>query len=174
MKASRCVRHSVSVTLAVLVSLGVAAAARGVGEVEKQSLAGLSGVLVVVEHMRPDAERDGLTRTGLQTDVELRLRQAGIRVLTVKEMVWTPGEPSLYLNVNTNKRMGLYAYCVQLGLYQRVRLDRAPSVIAVVVTWAISGEVGTVGANKLGNVRKAVRDMVDQFINAYLAANPKR
>lgn len=177
MKVNLSMKHSLTMTLAVLVSLGVAAAARGATEVEKQSLAGLSGVRVMVEQIDLDAERDGLTRTGLQTDVELWLRQAGIRVLTEEEWKRTPGRPWLHLWVTTHKRVGLYgvyAYSVQLQLYQRVRLDRAPSLIAIGATWVAKGGVGTVGETKLRTVRENVRDLVDQFINDYLAANPKR
>jgi len=41
-------------------------------------------------------------------------------------------------------------------------------------TWSATGIIGTVGSQKLGSVRDDVRDLTDQFINAYLAANPKR
>ena len=41
-------------------------------------------------------------------------------------------------------------------------------------TWSAAGVIGTVGYQKLGSLREDVRDLTDQFINAYLAANPKR
>ena len=37
-----------------------------------------------------EVERAGLTKQQLQTDVELRLRQAGIRVLTEQEQLIVP------------------------------------------------------------------------------------
>src|SRR5512139_1447514 len=45
---------------------------------QRATLKGVNTVEVVVEAMDPVAERDGLTRAQLQTDVEERLRQAGI------------------------------------------------------------------------------------------------
>ncbi|MFQ5875317.1 MAG: hypothetical protein ACE5JL_16175 [Dehalococcoidia bacterium] len=149
---------------------------RGAWAGESRTLSGLFGVEVVVENIKPEAERDGLTRAALQTDVELRLRQAGIRVLTKTQGLRTPGRPWLYLNVSTLKRSdGSYAYHASLGLKEYVRLERAPSRVELAETWQTLGIIGTVGIQRLHTVvREAVRDMVDAFINAYLAANPKR
>jgi hypothetical protein len=142
---------------------------------ERASLAGLTGVTVVVEGMRPDAEREGLRQSTLQTDVELKLRQAGIRVLTEAERILTPGIPRLYLNVNTMLRdeIGAFAFSINLRLMQKVRLDRNPIIVSEGTTWS-TGSVGTVGVRELATVRESIRDQVDEFINAYLAANPKR
>jgi len=141
---------------------------------ERETLAGLTGVGVLVEEMNPDAEKDGLARSTLQTDVELKLRQAGIRVLSKDEWLAAPGRPSLYLNVNTFSRTGLYAYCILLKVKQRVTLIRNLATTSWGTTWDSRGFMGTVGADNLHTVRDDVRDQVDQFINAYLAANPKR
>ncbi len=46
----------------------------------KVTLQGVTIVEVVVDMMDANAERDGLTRAILQTEVESRLRQAGIKV----------------------------------------------------------------------------------------------
>src|ERR1051325_9720100 len=51
----------------------------------RELLRGLQGVYVEIESLDPDAEKDGLTKDRLQTDVELRLRQADIQVLTKKQ-----------------------------------------------------------------------------------------
>jgi hypothetical protein len=142
---------------------------------ERATLAGLTGVEVVVETMKPDAEREGLAGSTIQTDVELKLRQAGIRVLTSSDGFLAPGNPYLYLNVNTSRtRTGIYAYCIELQVKQGVKLTRNPAIISSSPTWQARGYVGTVGASNLHTVRDDVRDMVDQFVNAYLAANPKR
>jgi hypothetical protein len=59
----------------------------------RATLRGVEGVLVVVEDLGDDVEQAGLTRQQLQTDVELRVRQAGIRVLTRAEREGMPGTP---------------------------------------------------------------------------------
>lgn len=143
---------------------------------ERATLAGLTGVEVVVEDMDPDAEREGLAKTTLRTDVELKLRQAGIRILTVTERLAAPGMPYLYLRVATLRDEavgGLYAINIALEVNQEVRLTRNPTTTAYAPTWG-AGAVGLYSARKLPTARDVVRDFADQFINAYLAANPKR
>ena len=45
---------------------------------DRASLKRISSMQVGVEKIQPDAERDGLTRSQTQTDIESRLRQSGI------------------------------------------------------------------------------------------------
>ena len=123
-----------------------------------------------------EAERDGLTAQVLQTDIELRLRQAGVPILTPAERLATPGRPLLYLNLNAFKLKGqteLYAYSMSLVLKQRVAILRDASTVSVAGTWSATSSVGTIGADRLRSLRDDVRDMVDEFINAYLSMNPK-
>ena len=63
-------------------------------EMDRKSLRGLKGIAVVVEALQPEAERDGLTKSQIKTDIELKLRQAGIHVLTTEESFKTPGKNS--------------------------------------------------------------------------------
>ncbi len=146
-------------------------------ESERATLRGLEGVDVVVEDIRNDAERDGLTKDAVQTDVELRLRQAGIRVLTREERLNTPGQPWLYVKVFTVTRSGgLCAYnSIDVEFWQSVRLDRDSSLFwgADQKKWSTPRIVGTAEGGNLRDVRETLRDKVDQFINAYLSVNPK-
>jgi len=143
----------------------------------RRTLQGLKGVRVVVEDIEPDAERDGLTQRELQANVELRLRRAGIAALTEKQLLEAPGMPVLYVKIDTRKGQsertkGLYAYSVHVGLYQLVRLSRDNRIAAGAETWYTAG-VNVVESNHLRTVREDATEKVDQFINAYLAANPK-
>ena len=63
---------------------------------------------------------------------------------------------------------------MDVELRQRVTLIQNPSMRVLAPTWSAAGVIGTVGYQKLGSLREDVRDLTDQFINAYLAANPKR
>lgn len=85
-----------------------------------------------------------------------------------------PSGPTLYLHVGTLRSGGVYAYSTLLELKQRVQLLTDPTITAWVPTWRATSHIGIVGSGDLSSVREMVRDMVDQFINAYLAANPKR
>jgi hypothetical protein len=169
-----------TILTAVVLAVGVASSvvAQGDDEHSRQTLAGLRGVHVDVWGVREDAQRHGLSETQLQTDVELRLREAGIEVLSMDDLLRTAGVPVLHVTAGTmhlsDSMSGVYAYCVSVELEQGTHLARTPSVHVIGRTWNATGMFGVVGANHLEErVRRDVRDLTDQFINAYLAANPK-
>ena len=148
---------------------------QGDDETTRNTLADLKGVQVLVESIKDEVQRDGLRESQIQTDVELKLRQAGISVLTHEEWLSTAAAPYLYVNVQASKNSaGIYAFTVDVELRQRVTLIQNPSMRVLAPTWSATGIIGTVGSQKVGSVREYVRDLTDQFINAYLAANPKR
>jgi hypothetical protein len=137
------------------------------GAAQRATLKGVTVVEVVVEAMDPVAEQDGLVRSQLQTEVELRLRQAGIPVGP------TP-TGHLYVKVDTERsdRGQTYAYNVAVQYVQQVVLARDPHAPIFVTTWDTGG-VGLIAASRLREVRQDVTNYVDQFIKAYLEQNPK-
>ncbi len=135
---------------------------------QRATLKGIKAVAVAVEDTNATAERDGLTRNQLQTDVEQRLRRAGITVDN-----HAPGLLAVF--VNTLKiESGFYAYAIRVQFRQRVRMERNLKIAALASTWEAPSVVGTVGTKALRDVRGSVRERVDQFINAYLEQNPKQ
>src|SRR2546425_8239420 len=165
--------------LAVLALLSATAVSPLVGqgdnEYTRKTLAGLTGVYVSVENIPDEAQHDGLDTTRIRTDVELRLRQAGITVLTRQEWLSTAAAPYLYVNVQVIKNpANFYAYSADVELRQRVTLVHNPATSILAATWSATGIIGTVGSRRVGSLRENVRDLTDRFINAYLAANPKR
>ena len=141
----------------------------------RESLAGLRGVKVVVETLEPEVEHAGLTSAVIQTDAELKLRLAGIRVLTTDESRDEPGHPYLYLNAIVNPTLpSSWGYSTSVDLIQDVRLTRNPAVNVAAHTWSVSSGGGEARpANISDSVRNSFKDKVDQFVNAYLAMNPK-
>ena len=142
------------------------------------SLRGLAGVAVSVQGITPEDERDGLSRATLQTDVELRLRLAGIRVLTGEQVSNEPGRPQFIVLVLVYKATGNfdgYAKSIMAEMRQDVWLARNPSVVLPsAITWSSGRTVGLSNSGALQNdIRQNVADRVDEFINAFLAANPK-
>jgi hypothetical protein len=137
-------------------------------------LRGLSGVYVFVEPGDDDAKRAGLDDQTIRTDVELKLRLAGIKVLTLEEEVVSPGYPSLYIDLNLLSQVGFSVYSVRVELQQKVLLWRDKSVELIgVPTWSSSG-LGIAGQDVASKIRGAIRDLVDSFVNAYLSVNPKK
>lgn len=158
---------------AVILGVMASPAAAGDNENTRQSLKGLRGLSVLVEALETEVERNGLNKASIQTDVELKLRQAGIAVLTEAGSHAAPGEPFLYVNVSTSGGP-LYAYSIEVEFRQTVRLDRDPSIkIFGATTWSVGGG-GAVGQHSLRDIRDGIEDYVDGFINAYLSVNPKR
>jgi len=135
--------------------------------VDRATLRGVDSVMVTVEEMKPDAERDGLRTTQIQTDVELRLRQSGIKVDSSSRCL-------LYVNVDTLKLdTGLYSFNIEVEFNQEVMLLRDPTITNLAPTWSVT-MIGHAGADKLRNVRSFVIDLVERFIDAYREQNPKQ
>jgi hypothetical protein len=151
----------------------VVSAASGATAGEKGSLKGLDGVGVLVEDMSPDAVKGGLTKAAIQTDVELTLRRAGIRVLSFVEEVKAPGQPYLYVNISATTG-GCGPYSLSIELHQKVQLARNPDLSTSAATWSASG-LGAVGIgvwDTLG-IRGFLKDLVHKFANDYLSVNPR-
>ena len=69
-----------------------------------------------------------------------------------------------------HERQGEHAaFSVSLELYQRVRILSAPLVGMNVPTWSSS----SIGLGDLPFVRAAVKQQMDEFVNAWLAVHPK-
>lgn len=137
------------------------------------SLAGVTGVEIVVENLSPGLQQLGLSELTLRTDVELRLRQAGLRVLGQVEACDTM--PCVYVHVTATTGPRVSAYFVHVGLQQMVSLSRDPSFAFSVETWHAEGRVGMVaGAEMPGRVLDAIRSEVAQLVNTFHNANPGR
>lgn len=165
--------------LAALALLSATAVSRLVGQGDDEStrktLTGLHGVRVVVLMSDIDETRNTGLSPQLLTDVEVKVRQAGITVLSQQE---APSGPLLVVYVHVKNvspptyPVGFYALCLTVELHQWVKLTRNPSLTVWVSTWSATEHLGT--ASDLSSGRDEIRDMTDEFINAYLAANPKR
>ena len=143
-----------------------------------KSLAGMIGVFVIIEDLGDGGKSLGLTKASIKTDVELRLRQSSIEVLNTEEGLDRPGSPYLYVNVLAVKQGNResFVYSIYAILRQSVILERSPDTQGLVATtWKSTGGIGIVPSDSLNSeLRQGVQDQVDDFINAYLAANPAR
>ena len=144
---------------------------------DRDNLKGLRGVEVVVELSGNSGtllQKDGVGESQLQLFVEIKLHQAGIRVLPQEEGVRTPARPYLHLNINSTKAQGnppFASVAIALELQEQVHLERG-NKSASAVTWS-TGTVGTVPADDVRSIYDQAGDLVDELINDYLGANLK-
>ncbi len=164
-------RHLLVGVVFLFASLTSPLVGQGHDESHGKTLAGLSSVRVLVGSIFADsdqARQDGMPFDQLQTDVELKLRQAGIAVVTA------PSAPAFIVNVMSLKNSaGVYAVTITAEVFQWVSLVRRPAVMVWAPTWSTPIDLGT-SPKDLSYVRDVVKDLTDRFINAYLAANPRR
>jgi hypothetical protein len=160
--------------VALLLSIEASAADQ---QRHRKTLEGVPSIYVLVEDISADLKQAGLSTAMLQTDAELRLRAAGIRVASEQEFFSLPGSPYLYVVVTgirdattAGRHLG-YSAAVSIEFVQYVRLERDLSIRGPATTWS----VGNIVTGSTGEViRESVRDLTDHFANLYLTANPKR
>jgi hypothetical protein len=161
--------------LLLATTVAVTLRAQVVTVADQQTLRGIPGLSVVVESLSSAVESAGLHAADILTDVELRLRLAGINVLTPQESFKEPGKPYLYVNVNVvlldQPLDAIYHLSVEVR--QDVFLTREVSVAAKASTWN-TGTLGMVGRTEIQKIRDTTKVMVDTFIKAYLSVNPKK
>ena len=144
---------------------------------DKEVLQGLEGVCVLTVAIEPEREEYGLTAKAIKTDTELQLRQYGIKVLTQEEFLSTPTVPYLYIEVGLATIAGgnetVAGGSIAIQLKESVLLLRKPKRVCLsTTTWSRITSV-VVGLGRIKDLRGHVKDLVNEFINDYLAANPK-
>jgi hypothetical protein len=150
-------------------------------EQTRLTLKGLKGVYVVVEELQPGIlkydkyiEKSGLGREALKNDVETRLKEAGIRVLSWDEVMKMSGRPALYINVNTHENEKYwFGYDDRVELRQVVSLVANPNLKVMVSTWSVN-ITGVVNIGQLHIIKEDVKILVNRFIRAYQSENYKQ
>jgi hypothetical protein len=142
-------------------------------EIARKTLRGLKGVKVTITIESKLLEEMEIENQ-LQTDAELKLRMAGIKVVSSGELSKLPGRPELVLTVHAYKvNKTAYISTIGIDLLQDVTLIRN-NTWARGITWS-TGWVGwTPPTYSLSDqFRDGVKGCIDMFINAYLSVNPK-
>jgi hypothetical protein len=161
---------------AVFAATVVCVPATGMAQTTPDPLAGVKNFHVVVENIDQSSARlANLTPDRLRTIAELKLRVAGIQVLSSDESYrsqLTP--PYLYVNLNLLSVSGpnefVYSINVSLRRYAASPINGAD---AVVLLWE-KGLVAIAGERRMPRAaEESLDDLMDEFVNSYLAANPK-
>jgi hypothetical protein len=154
-----------SVAVAALAcSFGVASD----GPIERATLRGLKSVRVIVDPPDEGLAGEGITTAKLIAMVEQRMQKAGLTAdNSAVEFIG--------LRVTAaHARKKPSAVCIRLALYQNVTLVRDPKIKATTETW--SGESVVLAPPGLfyEAVSNTVDQLVDQFADAYRAANKEK
>ncbi len=146
------------------VVLGAGASAQAQSEDEREYLLDLREVNVLVEDLPAEIEAAGLTRDGIETAVEERLRERRVPIGRSR----LAGD--LYVRIGTHRgSTGLYAYFARVSLQQLVTIE-GNRQRAFVDTWDLES-LGLVGEGNLPQVEQVVLQIVDVFIEDYFAVN---
>jgi len=172
--------RTLSISVWLLILLGLTANA----QTKRDSLRGFQFTEVIIKVARSQSAgaEVGLSERQLQADVELRLRKAGLHVKDVNdpitiENLWayevTPSLDVLVSIVGRDDLKGVFAAEVNVRLKRMGKFgkDHSQSIFAAV--WS-DGITSILGKDMLEQgIRRQMADLVDRFINDYLAANPK-
>jgi hypothetical protein len=140
---------------------------------KRDTLRGLKELSVLIEYLPDDVEREGLNREHLQHDLEVRLRQAGLHVLTISEVANSPGAPYLYVAVYPITSPSVNAYAVTLTLKQLVQLSRNPTTELFATTWEGPVHLSSVTDSRGLDIRSRIFEAVGRFIVDYRDVNSK-
>ncbi len=168
-------RYWIAAVAAVLCLAGVWGA-KAFGQLsEKQwSLAEIEAVSVFVQGLTEETKNAGLRGERIRTELEKRLKELGIRVVSQEEGVRLAGSPVIYVNVSAFKRERVadYVYHVEVGLLQQVTLVRDRQIRIMSITWK-KGRLGYCPSRTfVKSVRETVGYLMDGFSEDYKAANP--
>ncbi len=141
-------------------------------EVAQATLKGISGVIVWVGDIPPAIVQQGVTQQQLHTAVEQQLRRAGIVVFAQQDTATVADVAVVSVAVTTLQHTsGLYAYTVDLAVYQAAALFRDPTPRSM-ATWTV-GALALVEASDLRAIFTSVRQEIQKFIQAYQTVHPK-
>ena len=142
----------------------------------KPVLEGLKEFSVVVEKLNPSIVKLGVTEKQLQVDAEMKLRQTGIKVVESGSPE-NADSPYIYISIKSidyklgESTIGII-FSFRVDLREFAFLKRASKVTVVANSWSqnqIATCANDVFAAFSGDILK---NIMDQFITDYFAANP--
>lgn len=136
-------------------------------EMARKTLRGLEGVYVLIS-LDEKIHQVELLESQSKTDVDKKLRTAGIKVLLDK-----PGVPWMRVHLYSLTNNQDIVYMVHLDLIQDAHLIKNYKLTRLtrVITWSTGYLRRTY---RIEDIRSDIKDLTDQFINAYLSVNPKK
>lgn len=162
-------RHLLVLLVVLLLQLGTVTPVDATGPFTYRALKGIAGVNVTIEYIAPDL-KPFINTTQLQTAIESRLKQSGLRVTpSVNDATFCS---TLFVNLNAtppSQDMPLSHY-IDVALSRNVFLSKTDSQPYGSKVWQ-SGAMGQLSSSKLDQFPGKVLASVDEFIKDWRAAN---
>lgn len=143
------------------------------GEKGMESLRGLKGLAVEFADIDSTLKMVGLNKAHLELDVVLKLKKSGIILLLDRAWSETPGQPLLFIIINSIKleHLDYYFYSITIDFNQEIIMTRDPTMKVGGRTWGTS-MIGFAEVSVIREyIRESLNDLIDLFINDYLAVN---
>ena len=159
----------------LLINSSVVVLAQTDNESSRATLRGIKSIYVNVSTIEDKKLiENGITSQQIITDIELKLRMAGINVVETLNEQTNDGEPNLHLEIIILEQNDyIFVYSLSLEFRQLVTPVRKGKIIAMGTTWK-NDLVGYIGVQNSSKIRDYVKDLVDSFINSYLAVNKNK
>jgi len=147
----------------------------GDSSMDRATLRGVKALKVVVDPIDPELAREGIDRERLRTSIELKLRNAQIKIdndaVEFLGLSFAPVEAGRRGRLSIRK--AAHTVAVGLGVYQVVLLTRSTETKTVAETWGQQRVMCAAGRDLDREVSNAVDELADQFVKAYRAVNPE-
>ena len=140
------------------------------GADDPYGLRGISSVWVLIDSLGAEEANMGVAADAVRTDVELRLRSAGLRVISPEEAKEIALKDNTFLYINVAATSGGLAATVLAQFGQAAHLLRNCLPIGTAFTWT---DLSTLLDPSLDSVRSEIKDLVDKFLYEWLKQNPR-
>jgi hypothetical protein len=135
------------------------------------ALRGVSQVWLSVEKMPPHIVQAGLTSKKIKRDMELKLRMAGMKLLSGEDFDKTTDRQWILVSVQFRQpEVSGYVYSIDLYFFENQYTTQFNKFIPV-RTYNVPRLFGY--THNLSDIRKATKAVMSRFINDWLAENPK-
>lgn len=148
-------------------------------EASRETLKGLTGFYVLIEELNPNiakyasVQKNNISTKTLKSQVENRLKKAGIQVLSWDEMMKIPERPMLYVSVNTHEYEKFwYAYDIRVEVRQLATLVSQPGKPVSGATWSLN-MTGVMNIGQLQALYDNLGLLLGRFVEAYKKVNEK-
>lgn len=159
--------------LLLLLSIPIVSQAQNEIEREISSLRGINelGFTINLETNVTLNEKGEIEVTSIKDAAEQRLSEAGIPLVSDREVKSSADIPFLYMHINTmDAGQGLVPFSISLRFYQPVKLQLNRDRQTSASTWE-TGMVGIVSYDRMNIIQEAAVNLLGDFIDDFRSVN---